>query len=35
LGLAINSSIKKYGPNNSLFGRSTQGKAGTKVKKKR
>jgi excinuclease ABC subunit B len=35
LGLAINSSIQKYGPNNSLFGRSTQGKAGTKVKKKR
>jgi|TARA_B100001093_G_scaffold499250_1_gene548309 excinuclease ABC subunit B len=35
LGLAINSSIQKYGPNNSLYGRSTQGKAGTKVKKKR
>ncbi|AEA81209.1 excinuclease ABC subunit B [Candidatus Pelagibacter sp. IMCC9063] len=35
LGLAINSSIKKYGPNNSLYGRSTQGKAGSKVKKKR
>jgi excinuclease ABC subunit B len=35
LGLAINSSIKKYGPNNSLFGRSTQGKAGSKAKKKR
>jgi len=33
--LAINSSIQKYGPNNSLYGRSTQGKAGTKVKKKR
>ena len=35
LGLAINSSIQKYGPNNSLYGRSTQGKAGSKVKKKR
>ena len=35
LGLAINSSIQKYGPDNSLFGRSTQGKAGSKVKKKR
>jgi len=35
LGLAINSNIQKYGPNNSLYGRSTQGKAGTKVKKKR
>jgi excinuclease ABC subunit B len=35
LGLAINSSIQKYGPNKSLYGRSTQGKAGTKVKKKR
>lgn len=35
LGLAINSSIQKYGPNNSLYGRSTQGKAGTKIKKKR
>jgi excinuclease ABC subunit B len=34
LGLAINSNIKKYGSNN-LFGRSTQGKAGTKVRKKR
>ena len=35
LGLAINSSIQKYGPDNSLYGRSTQGKAGSKVKKKR
>jgi len=35
LGLAVSSSIKKYGPNNTLYGRSTQGKAGTKVKKKR
>ena len=35
LGLTINSSIQKYGPNNSLYGRSTQGKAGSKVKKKR
>lgn len=35
LGLAVSSSIKKYGPNNKLYGRSTQGKAGTKVKKKR
>ena len=35
LGLAINSSIQKYGPNKSLIGRSTQGKPGTKVKKKK
>ena len=35
LGLAINSSIPKYGPNKTLIGRSTQGKPGTKVKRKR
>ena len=35
LGLAINSSIQKYGPNKSLIGRSTQGKPGTKVKRKK
>ena len=35
LGLTINSSIPKYGPNKTLIGRSTQGKPGTKVKRKR
>ena len=35
LGLTINSSIPKYGPNKTLIGRSTQGKPGTKVKRKK